>query len=183
MSCVLGECVMTPRLKPLPQLEDLLAAEQASTEDALGEVKEPALFAVEDPATRYMAMAEAVTRASHVMNELLERNKKVRADADAAIVAARGEAQAQRERAGKIEAQLDAAKGERQRLMQDGDRRIRALTEETAELKNRLEKAAAELLHSEQWLEYLNTRIKSQLDDVFTRTESFWASRRAEPSP
>ena len=72
---------------------------------------------------------------------------------------------------------------ERQRIAQDGERRIRALTEETAALKDRLEKAAAELLHSEQWLEYLNTRIKSQLEDVFTRTDEFWASRRVDPSP
>lgn len=173
---------MTPRLKPLPQLDDLLAAEQTSANRALDDAKESALAPQEEPADRYMAIAEAVTRASHVMNELLERNKKIQADAEAAIAAVRGEARSHRQRASNIEAQLDTVKGERQRILHDGERRIRTLTEETDALKERLEKAAAELLHSEQWLEYLNTRIKSQLDDVFTRTEEFWAGRRIEPS-
>jgi DNA repair ATPase RecN len=173
---------MTPRLKPLPQLDDLLAAEQTLASHTPDDAKESGLAALEEPANRYMAIAEAVTRASHVMNELLERNKKIHAEAEAAISTVKGEARSHRERASKIEAQLDTVKAERQRILHDGERRIRTLTEETDALKDRLEKAAAELLHSEQWLEYLNTRIKSQLDDVFTRTEEFWAGRRTEPS-
>lgn len=174
---------MTPRLKPLPQLDDLLAAEQTSAARAADETRESGSASLEEPANRYMAIAEAVTRASHVMNELLERNKKIQSEAEAAIAGVKDEARSHRERANRLETQLDAVKSERQRIIHDGERRVRSLTEETDELKDRLEKAAAELLHSEQWLEYLNTRIKSQLDDVFTRTEEFWSGRRMEPAP
>lgn len=172
---------MTPRLKPLPHLDDLNATNDpgfAPSADPIADERE--LTDAHDIAKRCVGMADVVTRASKTMTDLIERNKSIRADAEATIAAVANEARTHGKRASEIERELAALRQERAQLIKDGERRIRALSDETAALKDRLETAAAELASSEEWLDHLNEKISTQLESVFARADAMRATRSTD---
>jgi hypothetical protein len=109
----------------------------------------------------------------------VKRSQALRADAEAAISAARAEAQSEKERADKLQATLDAALAERSRIVQDQERRIRELHADKQEVADQLEKVTADLDLANQWLEYLTSHVHSQLSDTIKKAELVVRNRNA----
>lgn len=132
-----------------------------------------------DLGRNYKDMADTIAKAANTINELVKRSQVLRSDAEAAIAAARAEAQAEKERADKLQATLDAALVERSRIVQDQERRIRELHADKQEVADQLEKVTAELDLANQWLEYLTAHVHSQLNDTIRKAEQMFRNRPA----
>ncbi len=132
-----------------------------------------------DLGRNYKDMADTIAKAANTINELVKRSQALRADAEAAISAARVEAQSEKERADKLQATLDAALAERSRIVQDQERRIRELHADKQEVADQLEKVTADLDLANQWLEYLTSHVHSQLSDTIKKAELVVRNRNA----
>lgn len=132
-----------------------------------------------DLGRNYKDMADTIAKAANTINELVKRSQALRADAEAAIASARADAQAEKERADKLQATLDSALVERSRLVQDQERRIRELTADKQEVADQLEKVTADLDLANQWLEYLTSHVQSQLSETIKKAESVVRNRNA----
>lgn len=177
---------MVPRLKPLPELNDRstgLSLDTGARPSDLGGDASTALAPVSEPMAppmeKYREMTDSVANASRTINELVERNRALRASAESLVSSAVAETRDHRDRASKLEASLEALHSERARVTHENERRVRSLSEETNALKDRLETASAELHFAQQWLEYLQSHIRTHLDVALERVEALRTSQRA----
>ena len=179
---------MVPRMRDrLGHLDDFQRFSGSETSFARGGYRLPDRERAEpgaetdflDLGRNYKDMADTIAKAANTINELVKRSQALRADAEAAISAARAEAQAEKERADKLQATLDVALAERSRIVQDQDRRIRELNADKQEVADQLEKVTADLDLANQWLEYLTSHVHSQLSDTIKKAELVVRNRNA----
>lgn len=130
-----------------------------------------------DLGRNYKELADTIAKAASMISDLVKRNQTLRADAEAAIANARAECDAEKERANKLQAELDSALSERSRLIQDTERRLRDLAAGKQDLADRLEKTTADLDLANQWLDYLSAHVQSQLSEAIKKADGMFRSR------
>lgn len=132
-----------------------------------------------DLGRNYKDLADTIAKAANTISELVKRNQTLRAEAEAILASARAEAELERERANKLQADLDGAMADRSRLLQEHDRRVRELNADKQNIADRLEKTTADLDLANQWLDYLNSHVQSQLGDAMKKAEVMFRNRSA----
>lgn len=130
-----------------------------------------------DLGRNYKDLADTIAKAANTISELVKRNQMLRADAEAALANVRAECDAEKDRADKLQAELDAALSDRSRLVQDTERRLRELSAGKQELADRLEKTTADLDLANQWLEYLSSHVQAQLSEAIKKADGMFRSR------
>lgn len=130
-----------------------------------------------DLGRNYKDLADTIAKAASTISELVKRNQMLRADAEAALANARAECGAEKERADKLQADLDVALSERARLVQDTERRLRDLAAGKQDLADRLEKTTADLDLANQWLEYLSSHVHAQLGEAIKKADGMFRNR------
>lgn len=126
----------------------------------------------------YTELADMISKAASTIGELVKRNQALRREADMTISGLRADCVAEKERADKLQAELDNALAERAQIIDETERRVRELSAAKNDIADRLEKTSAELDLANQWLEYLNSHVQSHLGEAIRRADGIFRNRQ-----
>jgi hypothetical protein len=127
----------------------------------------------------HLGMVDTINNAARAINDLAHRNDLLRKSADEKISQLTSELRAEKERSERMRHDLETLQAKHTTLLAHNEQRLRDLESERQDLSDRLQKVEEELDLSSQWLEYVSTHIRTQLNESVKKADSILRSKQS----